>query len=138
MDVINWLGAYFVRNEVYEKAMKYFERAAQIEPKEVKWRLLVASCYRRIGAFPKAKQMYEEIHRAHPNNIECPRYLLHLCKEMGLTEEAVVYHKVCFVKTTCCQKDWRQRGQTKRIGKKKKQKLACFLYSINHNNRTLV
>ena len=96
MEVINWLGAYFVKNEVYEKAMKYFERASQIQPNEVKWQLLVASCYRRIGAFPQAKKMYEEIHRKHPDNVECPRYLVHLCKEMGLTDEAVAYHKVCF------------------------------------------
>eukprot|EP01061_Rhynchopus_euleeides_P019978 TRINITY_DN32714_c0_g1_i1.p1 TRINITY_DN32714_c0_g1~~TRINITY_DN32714_c0_g1_i1.p1 ORF type:complete len:752 (+),score=345.02 TRINITY_DN32714_c0_g1_i1:306-2258(+) len=94
MEVINWLGAYFVKNEVYEKAMKYFERASQIQPNEVKWQLLVASCYRRIGAFPQAKKMYEDIHRKHPDNVECPRYLVHLCKEMGLTDEAVAYHKV--------------------------------------------
>eukprot|EP00659_Diplonema_papillatum_P015534 gene15534-23705_t len=94
MEVINWLGAYFVKNEVYEKAMRYFERAAQIQPAEVKWQLLVASCYRRIGAFPQAKKMYEDIHRRHPENAECPRYLVHLCKEMGLTDEAVAYHKV--------------------------------------------
>eukprot|EP01063_Lacrimia_lanifica_P006877 TRINITY_DN14353_c0_g1_i1.p1 TRINITY_DN14353_c0_g1~~TRINITY_DN14353_c0_g1_i1.p1 ORF type:complete len:843 (+),score=407.02 TRINITY_DN14353_c0_g1_i1:52-2580(+) len=94
MDVINWLGAYFVKNEVYEKAMKYFERASQIQPAEVKWQLLVASCYRRIGAFPQAKKMYEDIHRKYPDNVECPRYLVHLCKEMGLTDEAVAYHKV--------------------------------------------
>ncbi len=35
MDVISWLGAYFVKNEVYEKAMQFFERAAQIQPNEV-------------------------------------------------------------------------------------------------------
>ena len=29
MNVISWLGAYFVKNEMYEKAVAYFERAAQ-------------------------------------------------------------------------------------------------------------
>ena len=32
MNVISWLGAYFVKNEMYEKAVAYFERAAQIQP----------------------------------------------------------------------------------------------------------
>eukprot|EP00756_Hemistasia_phaeocysticola_P061375 Hpha_TRINITY_DN4855_c0_g1::TRINITY_DN4855_c0_g1_i1::g.20295::m.20295/K16474/IFT88; intraflagellar transport protein 88 len=93
MEVISWLGAYFVKNEVYEKAMKYFERASQIQPNEVKWRLMVASCHRRIGAFPTAKRMYEDIHRKHPENPECLRYLVHLCHEMGLKDEAIEYHK---------------------------------------------
>jgi intraflagellar transport protein 88 len=30
MDVISWLGAYFVKNEVYDKATQFFERASQI------------------------------------------------------------------------------------------------------------
>eukprot|EP01065_Artemidia_motanka_P006525 TRINITY_DN1320_c1_g1_i1.p1 TRINITY_DN1320_c1_g1~~TRINITY_DN1320_c1_g1_i1.p1 ORF type:complete len:799 (+),score=323.56 TRINITY_DN1320_c1_g1_i1:143-2539(+) len=93
MDVISWLGAYFVKNEVYEKAMRYFDRASQIQPTEVKWRLMVASCHRRIGAFPSAKRMYEDIHRKNPDNAECLRYLVHLCNEMGLKDDAVEYHK---------------------------------------------
>ena len=101
MEVINWLGAYFVKNEVYEKAMTYFERASQIQPNEIKWQLLVASCFRRIGAFPQAKKMYEDIHRKHPDNIECPKYLIHLCNEMGLADEAVHYRKVCVVDVPC-------------------------------------
>jgi intraflagellar transport protein 88 len=51
MDVISWLGAYHVRNEVYEKAVPYFDLASKIQPQEVKWSLMVASCLRRIGAY---------------------------------------------------------------------------------------
>eukprot|EP00665_Eupelagonemidae_sp_cell47_P001054 gene1054-1397_t len=36
--------------------MKFFDRASQIQPGEVKWRLMVASCHRRIGAFANAKR----------------------------------------------------------------------------------
>ena len=53
MDVISWLGAYHVRNEVYEKAMPFFDLASKVQPQEVKWALMVASCYRRIGAAPQ-------------------------------------------------------------------------------------
>lgn len=51
MDVISWLGAFHVKNEVYEKAVPYFELAARVQPSEVKWSLMVASCYRRIEAY---------------------------------------------------------------------------------------
>jgi hypothetical protein len=55
MDVISWLGAYHVKNEVYEKAMPYFDLASKVQPQEVKWALMVASCYRRIGAYPQVR-----------------------------------------------------------------------------------
>ena len=54
MDVLSWLGAYHVKNEVYEKSIPYFDLASRIQPQEVKWALMVASCYRRIGALPQA------------------------------------------------------------------------------------
>jgi intraflagellar transport protein 88 len=53
MDVISWLGAFHVRNEVYEKALPYFDLASKIQPQEVKWGLMVASCHRRVGALPQ-------------------------------------------------------------------------------------
>lgn len=46
LDVISWLGVWFVKHEMYEKSIHYFERASQIQPTEVKWRLMVTSCYR--------------------------------------------------------------------------------------------
>lgn len=66
----------------HQAAIPFFSRASQIEPNEVKWRLMVASCYRRMGAYPAALKLYEEIHRSHPNDIECVRYLITICKEM--------------------------------------------------------
>jgi intraflagellar transport protein 88 len=82
MNVITWLGIYYVKQEMYEAAIPFFSRASQIEPNEVKWRLMVASCYRRMGAYPQALKLYEDIHHSHPNDIECVRYLITICKEM--------------------------------------------------------
>jgi intraflagellar transport protein 88 len=82
MNVITWLGIYYVKQDMYEAAIPFFSRASQIEPGEVKWRLMVASCYRRMGASAMALKLYEEIHHAHPNDIECVRYLITICKEM--------------------------------------------------------
>ena len=84
IDVISWLGIHNVKNELYEKAVMFFERASQIQPKEVKWKLMVASCYRRMNLYQQALKLYEEIIQEHPDNIECLRYLVSICKDLGM------------------------------------------------------
>ncbi|RHY07859.1 hypothetical protein DYB25_000943 [Aphanomyces astaci] len=83
LDVISWLGVWYVKSELYEKAIQFFERAAQIQPTEVKWRLMVTSCHRRMGAYQKALVLYEQIHVDYPDNLECLRYLVAICKDLG-------------------------------------------------------
>lgn len=87
LETISWLGRYYVMSELYEKASHFFERASQIQPKEVKWKLMVASCYRRTGSSQRALSLYEEIYAEYPDNIECLRFLVQLCKELGLPFE---------------------------------------------------
>lgn len=83
LDVISWLGVWYVKSELYEKAIQFFERASQIQPNEVKWRLMVTSCYRRMGSYQKAMVLYEQIHQDYPENLECLRYLVAICKDLG-------------------------------------------------------
>jgi len=71
MEVITWLAVYYVKSELYAEASKYFKRAAELEPKEVKWKLMVASCYRRLGNFKEALKLYKRVHALDPDNIEC-------------------------------------------------------------------
>ena len=35
LDVISWLGVWYVKSELYERAVSFFERASQIQPREV-------------------------------------------------------------------------------------------------------
>ncbi|KAM6439070.1 intraflagellar transport protein 88 homolog isoform 5-T5 [Rhynochetos jubatus] len=86
IEVIEWLGAYYIDTQFCEKAIEYFERAALIQPTEVKWQLMVASCYRRSGNYQKALEKYKVIHRKFPENIECLRFLFRICTDMGLKE----------------------------------------------------
>ncbi|KAM9321360.1 intraflagellar transport protein 88 homolog isoform 1-T1 [Gastrophryne carolinensis] len=86
IDVIEWLGAYYIDTQFCEKAIKYFERASLIQPTQVKWQLMVASCYRRSGNYQKALEKYKEIHRKFPDNVECLRFLVRLCTDIGLKE----------------------------------------------------
>jgi len=83
MDVISWLGAYYVKMDVYEKAIGFFERAGQIEPHEVKWQLMIASCHRRSKNSQKAFERYKEIDRKFPHNVECLKYLISMAEELG-------------------------------------------------------
>ena len=49
IDVISWLGAYYMESQFADKAIHYFEKAALIQPTQINWQLMVASCYRKIG-----------------------------------------------------------------------------------------
>lgn len=70
---------WYVKSEMYEKAIEFFERAAEIQPAEVKWQLMVTSCYRRMGNFEKALKLYEAIHKQYPDNLECELLLFAAC-----------------------------------------------------------
>eukprot|EP01135_Chromosphaera_perkinsii_P000153 Nk52_evm49s32 gene=Nk52_evmTU49s32 len=86
IDVISWLGAYYVECEVYEQAIQYFERAATVQPSEVKWQLMVASCHRRSGNYQQAFETYKKIHNKFPHNIECLKFLVRICTDLGMKE----------------------------------------------------
>uniref|UniRef100_A0A8C1TMI2 Intraflagellar transport protein 88 homolog n=2 Tax=Cyprinus carpio TaxID=7962 RepID=A0A8C1TMI2_CYPCA len=60
ISVIEWLGAYYIDTQFCEKAIQYFER--------------------------KALETYKDIHRKFPENVECLRFLVRLCTDMGLKE----------------------------------------------------
>ncbi|XP_061782090.1 intraflagellar transport protein 88 homolog isoform X2 [Nerophis lumbriciformis] len=86
MEVIEWLAAYYVQTQLYEKAIQYFERAILVQPSEVRWQLLVASCYRRSGNNQKALETYKEIHRRFPEDAQCLRFLVRISQDLGLKE----------------------------------------------------
>ncbi|KAF0300600.1 Intraflagellar transport protein 88 [Amphibalanus amphitrite] len=88
LEVIDWLGSYFIEHQVSEKAILYFERATLIQPAEVRWHLIIASCYRRAGNYQRALAKYKEIHVKFPDNIECLKFLVRICTDLGLKEAA--------------------------------------------------
>jgi intraflagellar transport protein 88 len=71
INVVSWLGAYYVDCEVYEHAIQFFEVASLIQPNIVKWQLMVGSCYRRCGNYQKALETYTSIHEKNPSDPEC-------------------------------------------------------------------
>ena len=47
---------------------------------QVKWQLMVASCYRRVQRLTEAFATYKQIDKKHPDNVECLNYLVKLSK----------------------------------------------------------
>lgn len=86
ISVIEWLGAYYIDSQFCEKAIQYFERASIIQPSQVKWQLMVASCHRRSGNYQQSLDTYKSIHRKFPENIECLKFLVRLCTDLGLKD----------------------------------------------------
>uniref|UniRef100_A0A8C6LG96 Intraflagellar transport 88 n=1 Tax=Nothobranchius furzeri TaxID=105023 RepID=A0A8C6LG96_NOTFU len=86
IDVIEWLGVHYIESQFFEKATQYFERATLIQPTQVKWQLMEASCYRKSGNYQKALETYKEIHRKFPENVDCLCFLVRLSTDMGLKE----------------------------------------------------
>ncbi|XP_076466664.1 intraflagellar transport protein 88 homolog isoform X2 [Babylonia areolata] len=86
IPVIEWLGAYYIDSQFCEKAIHYFERAAIVQPTQVKWHLMIASCYRRSGNYHRALETYQHIHRKFPDNVECLKFLVRLCTDLGLKD----------------------------------------------------
>lgn len=87
LNVISWLGVWYVKREMYEQAIEYFEQASNVQPGEVKWRLMITSCYRRLGDYYRALELYQKIHEDYPLNVEALQYLEALCKDLGRPHE---------------------------------------------------
>lgn len=91
LDVASWLGAYYVRSEMYEKAMPYFDLASKAQPREPKWRLMLASCLRRTGRYQEALDEYRAIDEGWPDNPECLRSAYQVASDLNLPDEASRY-----------------------------------------------
>lgn len=83
LDTIAWLGIYYVRNLNYEKACFFFEKASLLQPKDNKWKLMIASCNRRMERYDKALKLYEEIHEEDVENLESLRFIVQINQELG-------------------------------------------------------
>ena len=117
--------------QVSEKAIGYFERASLMQPDDVRWQLMIASCYRRSGNYHKALDTYKTIHRKFPDNIECLKFLVKICSDMGL-KEAMDYAQE--LKKAERAKDLRERASSSRPGSRRSSSRASNLSRNGSNN----
>ena len=95
VSVLSWLGVWCVKNEMWDEAVGYFESADAVEGAwDVKWRLMIASCWRRMGDRDKARRMYELVWRQDDGCVEAVKYLAHMAREDGREQEAEQWQNV--------------------------------------------
>ena len=95
VNVLSWLGVWCVKNEMWDEAVGYFESADAVEGAwDVKWRLMIASCWRRMGDRDKARRMYELVWRQDDACVEAVKYLAHMAREDGREQEAEQWQNV--------------------------------------------
>jgi len=88
VDVINWLGAYYVRSQYAEKALTFFQKGAHVQPNAIHWWLMVAGCHRRNGDIRRAIEAYQTAHKKFPEHVNCLKLLVKLCSDSGMKEAA--------------------------------------------------
>ncbi|KAJ4459843.1 putative Intraflagellar transport protein 88 [Paratrimastix pyriformis] len=94
LDVVAWLGYYFVKCQMYEKATPFFLRASIIDPADQpKWLLLLGNCPRKMGAYEQALKIYQQAHQRFPANQEALKYLQLVCRELGQQELCAQYEQ---------------------------------------------
>ncbi|KRX57905.1 Nucleolar GTP-binding protein 2 [Trichinella sp. T9] len=86
LNVIQWLGAYYIEANISEKAIHYFEKASLIQPNEIRWQLMIAGCLRRCGNYTMALQKYKDIHSRFPDDIQCMQHIVRLANDLGLPD----------------------------------------------------
>jgi len=75
---------HYAKTDNFEKAIIFFERASSIQPKEVKWRLMIGTCYRKMNLFNEAHKIYEDVYNLYPDNLDNLRMLVQIRKDLGL------------------------------------------------------
>ncbi|XP_059470660.1 intraflagellar transport protein 88 homolog isoform X2 [Neocloeon triangulifer] len=94
LSAIEWLGAYYAEMQVPEKAIQHYERAVLAQPTEPRWPLLIASCLRRGGNHQEALRHYQAVLHKFPDNLECLRFLIRICTDLGMKTELAEYAKM--------------------------------------------
>lgn len=75
LNSIAWLGIFHVKGGNFHKAALFFEIASKTNPRDFKWKLMIASCYRRMDKLTKALQLYKEVHEKDGDNVEALRFI---------------------------------------------------------------
>jgi len=114
IKVIEWLGAYYIESQFCEKAIQYFERASLIQPNQVQWKLMVASCHRRSGNYQLALDTYKITHKRFPDNIDCLKFLIRLCTDMGTKDSQEYTEKLKKAEKQARLKEERANSATRR------------------------
>lgn len=134
IDIIDWLGAYYIESQLYEKAIKYFEKAAIIQPNQAKWPLLVASCHHKSGNYQQALATYRALHKKFPENVECLRFLVRLTGDLGMSDSTEYASKLKKAEKAKEMKEHRTSSSGSRSGSRRSSGRLSRDGSASSNN----
>ena len=72
-----------VKSNEYKIAIEIFSQLASFHPDDIKWQLMVASCWRRMGNYHTSMEVYKQTIAQFPGNLEALRYLWAMSKDLG-------------------------------------------------------
>jgi intraflagellar transport protein 88 len=91
------LGFLYFKDEIYEKAIHFFELATKVQPHSVRIFLIIfqspeaeiqyAKCFYKLGNYKDAFKAFKKIHNKFPENKEALTFLIATCKDLGLSYE---------------------------------------------------
>lgn len=102
---------------MYVRAFSICRRAALVQPGEVKWRMMVASCHRRSGEYQAALNVYKKIHADFPDEIDCLKFLVRICSDLGMKE--VQEYEALLKKAEKAKETKEQRDKSNTKGRRK-------------------
>jgi intraflagellar transport protein 88 len=71
LNILSWLGSWFLKNEMYEQSLHLFDICGCIQPTESKWPLMISCCYHRMKNYSESHRLYLKILDRDPENVEC-------------------------------------------------------------------
>ena len=91
IDYIKWLGAYYIRQELYEQARICFEKGAQVDYMNPSWSLQAAACLRKTNQMEEAANEYKRMLRKWPVNVDAMKFYIVCLENLGKNDEAVIW-----------------------------------------------
>jgi len=79
------LGFLYFKDEIYEKAIQFFELASKVQPNAYTAEIHYAKCFYKLGQYRDAIQAFKKIHNKYPDNREALTFLIATCKELGIS-----------------------------------------------------
>lgn len=87
IDNLIILGFLYLREEIYEKAIKYFEIAKKVQPNNHIPELQYGKCFHKLGNNREAFKVFRRLHNKYPDNKEVLNFLINISKDLNLPYE---------------------------------------------------
>ena len=86
-DNLTVLGFLYFKEEIYEKAIQFFELASKVNPNAYTAEIHYAKCYYKLSRYRESFRAFKKIHNKYPDNKEALTFLIANARELGLPYE---------------------------------------------------